>query len=322
MLSLSRRAAAVALLLIIPLQPAAYAWGDQGHMLINRIAAQKIPGDMPAFLHRAVTQITYLGPEPDRWRRDSEPTLKGAQEPDHFINLDSVSDLKQFPLTRYAFYRYLSEKRRTARDPDQYLPERVGLQPYVTIEIYERLKVAFREYRRLKSENLSTYPAEQNAIYYAGWLGHYVADGANPMHTSVEYNGWVGANPHGYTTSPDIHRRFETDFVNRNLARLQFAELVDAPTRLANPFDGYIDYLRDSFHLVEPLYALEKQGGFNETGTAEGRDFVRRRLAAGSQMLLNLWYTAWLESGSAPQQAQSRMVPARDMERPGLRGSI
>ena len=319
---LARQAVAVALLLTIPLQPAAYAWGDQGHMLVNRVAAQKIPASMPAFLRRAAAQIVYLGPEPDRWRRDTEPALKGAQEPDHFINLDSISDLKQFPLTRYGFYRYLSEKRRTAKDPDQYLPERIGLQPYITIEIYERLKVAFREYRRLKAENLSTYPAEQNAIYYAGWLGHYVADGANPMHTSVQYNGWVGPNPHGYTTSTDVHRRFETDFVNRNLRQLQFADLVRPPARLANPFEDYVDYLRDSFRLVERLYALEKQGGFDQTGTAESREFVRRRLAAGSQMLLNLWYTAWLESESAPRQARSQMAPAGDFAAPGILESV
>jgi hypothetical protein len=274
-------------------------------MVINRVAAQKIPDSMPVFLRHAVTQITYLGPEPDRWRSSSEPALKGAQEPEHFINLDALQGLTRFPVTRFDFYRYLDEKRRTAQDPDQFLPEKIGLQPYITIEVYDRLKVAFREYRRLRAEHLATYPAEQNAIYYAGWLGHYVADGANPMHTSIQYNGWVGPNPHGFTTAHDIHRRFETNFVNQNLRQLQFSTLVGAPQRLANPFEDYLDYLRASERLVEPLYALEKHGGFDGAGTAESRDFVRRRLAAGSQMLLNLWYTAWLESESALHQSAS-----------------
>ncbi len=315
--SVIRPATALALLVAIPPQ-LAYAWGDQGHILVNRVAAQKIPGSMPPFLRNAVSQIAYLGPEPDRWRSDSEPTLKGAQEPDHFINLDALAGLKEFPLTRYQFYQYLEQRRRTAKDPSQYLPERIGLQPYITLEVYERLKVAFREYRRLRVANLDTYPAEQNAIYYAGWLGHYVADGANPMHTSVQYNGWVGPNPHGYTTSPDIHHRFETDFVNRNLERLQFADLVEAPRRLAHPFQDYIAYLRQSLRLVEPLYALEKRGGFTDAGTAEGREFVRRRLAAGSQMLLNLWYTAWLESASTPNAGASQPTPSEDAGKPGL----
>jgi hypothetical protein len=32
---------------------------------------------------------------------------------------------------------------------------------------------------------------------------------------------------------------------------------------------------------------------------AESKKFVTERLAAGSQMLANLWYTAWLGSGSS-----------------------
>jgi hypothetical protein len=292
------RVAALALLIALPLQLPAHAWGDKGHVLINRVAAQKLPAAMPRFLRRAVTQIAYLGPEPDRWRRESEPTLKGAQEPEHFINLDVLRDLKRLPLSRYDFYRYLYDKRRSTADPDQYLPERVGLQPYITIEISERLKVAFREYRRLRAERRSTQAAEQTAIYYAGWLGHYVADAANPLHTSIHYSGWVGPNPRGYTTSRDVHRRFETDFLDRNLHQLDFAPLVKAPTRLADPLQDYLSYLRASSGFVERLYILEKQGAFDGSGSAEGHEFVRHRMAAGCQMLLNLWYTAWLESAT------------------------
>ncbi|MGE0406669.1 MAG: nuclease [Candidatus Korobacteraceae bacterium] len=296
-----RTLAAFALLLAIPMQPpAAHAWGDQGHTWINRVAALNIPASMPTFLRRASTQIAYLGPEPDRWRRDSEPALKRAQEPDHFIDLELLAELKQLPPNRYEFYRYLYEKRRNAIDPDQYLPERIGLQPYATIEIYERLKVAFREYRRLRSARQPTAAAEQNAIYYAGWLGHYVADAANPMHTSIHHNGWTGANPRGYTTSKETHRKFEADFVDRNQARLQFAHLLRPPARLEHPFENYVDYLRHSSQQVEQLYAIEKRGGFNDTGSKEGLEFVRRCMADGAQMLLDLWYTAWLESEVAP----------------------
>jgi hypothetical protein len=40
---------------------------------------------------------------------------------------------------------------------------------------------------------------------------------------------------------------------------------------------------------------LEKAGGFTGKGTPEAFEFTTHRLA-GSQILLNLWYTAWLES--------------------------
>jgi hypothetical protein len=183
-----------------------------------------------------------------------------------------------------------------AANGDDFLPEKVGLQPYITIEIYDRLKVAFREYRRLKQENKPTDGVEQNIVFYAGWLGHYVGDGSQPLHTTINYNGWVGENPNGYTTSKEFHGEFEGRFVERVLPQIEIANLVHDPVLLEHPFDDYMQYLRDSNKLVEKLYQIEKAGGFKETGTPESRELLRQRLGAGAQMLLNLWYTAWLES--------------------------
>ena len=54
-------------------------------------------------------------------------------------------------------------------------------------------------------------------MFYAGWLGHYVADGSQPLHTTIQYNGWTGPNPNGYTTEHKIHAQFETAFVIANV---------------------------------------------------------------------------------------------------------
>jgi hypothetical protein len=272
----------------------AFGWGEDGHSYINRVAVKMIPASMPSFLKAADNQIAYLGPEPDRWRRSSEFALKEAQDPDHFIDLERVSWLQEFPLGRYEFYRMLNEKRVAAKDSgDDFLPERVGLQPYITIEIYDRLKVAFREYRRLKAGNTPTEPVEHNAIFYAGWLGHYVGDGAQPLHTTVNYDGWVEANPHGYRTERGIHAEFETAFVSRNIGPDDFASLVRPPHQLTDPFRDYLQYLVASHAQVERVYQLDKEGGFRGDGSPATREFVKQRLAAGSQMLVDLWYTAW-----------------------------
>jgi hypothetical protein len=275
----------------------AFAWGNEGHTYINRVAAEKIPADMPRFLRRAVVEIAYLGPEPDRWRSPTEFALKNAQEPDHFIDLERVAWLDPLPRGRYEFYRKLYEKRAATTDhPDDYLPERVGLQPYITIEVYGRLKAAFREYRQLRATHQPTAAVQQAIIFYAGWLGHYVGDGSQPLHTTIQYNGWVGPNPNGYTTEHKIHAQFETAYVGANITAMDFAGLMKNPERLDDPFVRYIAYLKQSNSLVEEVYKLDKAGGFTGKGTPEAFDFTTHRLAAGSQMLLNLWYTAWLES--------------------------
>jgi hypothetical protein len=277
----------------------AVAWGNEGHTYINRVAAEKIPLTMPRFLRRAVVEIAYLGPEPDRWRSPSEFALKNAQEPDHFIDLERVSWLDPLPQGRYEFYRKLYEKRAATPGtdrPDDYLPEHVGLQPYITMEVYGRLKAAFREYRQRQAAHQPTLAVERAIIFYAGWLGHYVGDGSQPLHTTIQYNGWVGANPNGYTTEHKIHAQFETAYVAANITAKDFARLVQAPERLDDPFARYVAYLRQSNALVENVYALEKAAGFTGKGSPAAFDFTTHRLAAASQMLLDLWYTAWLES--------------------------
>jgi len=289
-LSLLIIAAAVLLPTLAP------GWGDVGHTTINRVAAEKIPADMPQFLKAASGRIAWLGPEPDRWRSELEKPLNDAQAPDHYIDLEYVDWLKPLPPDRYRFIHAVEEYR--AQHPEAGVPpaEKIGFQPYITIEVFDRLKVAFREVRHARAEGRSTADAEANAIFYAGWLGHYVGDGSNPMHTSIQYNGWVGANPHGYSTTHDVHAKMETLFVNANPEVTRIADLVRAPMHLDHPFEDYIAYLRESQSKIERAYELEKAHGFDGKGTPESREFIRQQLGRGSQMLLNLWYTAWIDS--------------------------
>ncbi len=293
-----RGAISLALTALVLVQSSgSFAWGNEGHTAINRVAVEKLPATMPRFLRRAVVEIAYLGPEPDRWRSPSEFALKNAQEADHFIDLERVSWLDPLPPGRYEFYRKLYEKRDSTTDhPDDYLPERVGLQPYITMEVYGRLKAAFREYRQRLAAHHPTQAVQQAIIFYAGWLGHYVADGSQPLHTTIQYNGWVGPNPNGYTTQHTIHGQFETAYVAANITEKDFSGLVKSPERLDDPFVRYVAYLRQSNGMVDNVYALEKAGGFAGKGTPAAFEFTTHRLAAGSQMLLDLWYTAWMES--------------------------
>jgi hypothetical protein len=263
---------------------------------------------MPSFLRTssAAARIAYLGPEPDRWRGASEYALNNAQSPDHFINLERIEGLGALPKGRYEFYKMLYAKRAATRtDPDDFLPENVGLQPYITMEVFERLKVAFRDYRSLKQAGKDTGPVEQDAIFYAGWLGHYVADGSQPLHTTIHFDGWVGPNPDGFTTQHGIHWRFENDFVNRTITAKDFAPMVGTAHELTDPFGDYQKYLWASHGFVKQVYEFDKAGSFNGAGTPDAVKFTEQRLAAGAQMLLDLWYTAWLQSAEPMPNAAS-----------------
>ena len=313
------------LLALIAVATSAWPWGNEGHSAINRVAAQKLPPDVPSFLRDSADQLAYLGPEPDRWRERTELALKLSQEPDHYINLERVEGMT-LPPDRYTFYLQLYEKReQTPGKPDYLLPEKVGLQPYIAMEVYGRLVVAFREYRHALLEHRNPEFAERDAIFYAGWLGHYVADASNPMHTTIQHNGWVGPNPNGYTTANTIHWKMEGTFVAANQKQLQFADLVTAPPRLLkNPFQDYLNYLWDSHSYVERVYQLEKAGGFDGEGTPESREFIRQRMAAGAQMLRDMWYSAWIQSAQDPPPytpPKPATAPAPSTQKPTMHGA-
>jgi len=177
--------------------------------------------------------------------------------------------------------------------------------------VLERLELAFRNYREMKQKKQKTDVIEGNIIFYMGWLGHYVADGSQPLHTTINYDGWVEANPNGYTTQHGIHAEFETDFVNRVVSSPStFAALVNPPQRVADPFNDYMKYLWASHALVPQVYEFEKVKGFDGTGTTDSVKFLEQRLAAGAQMLVDLWYTAWLHSGEPlPQRTRFNQNP-------------
>ncbi len=278
-----------------------------------------MPAEMPAFFRNAADRMEYLGPEPDRWRSTLEPSLKNAQEPEHFIDLELLDGFGELPRKRFDFYKKLEGFRLSDALPsgavmslagqtppmqakhDLLLPDKIGLQPWITIEVYERLVVAFREYRELLKQGKPTKLAGENAAFYAGWLGHYVGDGANPMHTSIYYNGWVGLNVSEYTTSKTIHYEFESRFVHDNIRESEIGPFLHPAVRIqGDVFADYVQYLRTNNLLIEKIYQLEKAGAFKDAGTKEGREFVLRRLATGTQKLIDLCYTAWLDSEKEP----------------------
>jgi hypothetical protein len=269
----------------------ACAWGNEGHRIINRLAITNLPADAPVFLRSeaAVSEIEYLGPEPDRWRSPAEPELVAAQAPEHFIDLEPADALGPLPHRRLDFEASVFASGQH--------PEKIGLQPWEATEVWERLKAALREYRRLTAEHQDTHSVEQAAIFYAGWLGHYVGDASQPLHTTVQYNGWTGPNPNSYTTEHKIHWQFEGPFVGACIhAREVQAKMTTASAIEGDIFASYVSYLRHSATYVERVYQLEKAGGFIGEGSAESREFATDRLAAGASMLRDMLYTAWVES--------------------------
>ena len=287
----------LALLLVLTIPGRVSAWGEYGHRLVGRTATAALPREMPAFFRNAGAQLAYLNPEPDRWReraeRELDPALDGATAPDHFIDLELVPEQRRAALaapTRYAF----ADSLRTL----QLEPATVGMLPFRIIELTQALRTDFRRWRDAPNATTRAW-IEQRIIDDAGILGHYVADGSNPAHTSVQYNGWTGPNPDGYTTDRTFHARFESGFVQARIVDGDVTPLVArTPQVIPDVRTGVLAYLNRTNGELRALYELEKASPFTPTNTdAAHRRFAAERLAAGATMLRDLWWTAWVTSG-------------------------
>jgi len=128
------------------------------------------------------------------------------------------------------------------------------------------------------------------------------------LHVSIQFNGWTGVNPHGYTTDHTIHGLFESAYVSANVKPSDVAPLVRAvPAKLlgGDVFDDYVAYLRHTGSLTERTYQIEKAGGFAGAGTPEGKSFAEERLAAGAIELRDMIYTAWVRSADPVPEAHA-----------------
>ena len=288
-------------------------WGRDGHMMINRLASAKLPADVPEFLRSPYAQdaMAYYGPEPDRWKSTLEPELGAATSPDHYIDLEWADLINQpLPRKRYDFIRDLAIAQQ--QHPDLKLtPDSVGMQPWAATEWYQRTKADMREYRTLKAAAQDTRPVEALILVDAGILGHFVGDASNPLHTSIQFNGWTGPNPNGYTTEHHIHGQMESDFVASNITPAEVAPLIPAqPKLLGDFFDDYVKYVRHSNTLVERAYQIEKTGGFVGAGSPDSRAFIDERLAAGATELRDVIYTAWVRSADPLPMRPDHLLPA------------
>jgi hypothetical protein len=171
------------------------------------------------------------------------------------------------------------------------------------------------------------------AVEIGGVLGHFIADLAQPMHTTIDYDGYsVGQG--------GVHLYFETlaignmddklnDDVKSKARESEFQKNLWDSLKLPsqNSFDGTktaFHLIANSIVLLKPLYELDKKYAVINTGTTlpfgtrkkntdkeavrrpasdpqvlQGfRTFAVERMAVGSLVLARLWVQAWREGGS------------------------
>jgi hypothetical protein len=324
-------------LLFLTASTALHAWDYEGHRMVNQLALAALPADFPSFVHEpaAAARIAFLAGEPDRWRNVPDLPLRQTGTADHYLDLEQLPEAGLDPTTVSSFRDDFVVAFAAARaahpanfpgiDPEKdadHTREWPGFAPWAITEYYEKLKSTF-SYLKIFEELGSPEEianAQANVIYVMGVMGHYVGDCAQPLHTTVHHNGWVGPNPHGYTTWSKVHSWIDGGFINKaGIVTSDIVGRVTPASALALPnrddgrdpmFVAVMNYIIAQNQLVEPLYQMEKAGKFSDEAekaghpvhghaevNPEGRAFIEGQLLKGGEMLAAIWETAWRSAG-------------------------
>jgi Zinc dependent phospholipase C len=281
-------------------------WGVRGHNEINRAAIRALPAGELDFLKAQEPWIVYLSIIPDTYRTQNEPFLKIFEDPNHGWFIEQSADLmKSPPRSRYEFIIALYQDH--LRTKDNLTNVRwTGTLPYAAVEHFERMQAAMRRLRaarKVKQEGVAdTRFIEQEIATYIGLLGHYIGDGAMPLHDSIHHDGWQGDNPKNFTRDRTIHGRMESRFVELIQAKAaDFAPRIGAARIYVDPFAAIVKHLLDSAKLTEKVYEIDLKDKWADAKNEEARGLVYKQLAAGAETLRNLLVTAWARSSETRQ---------------------
>lgn len=330
------RIAAAASSVLLAATGQAWAWGHTGHVGISTLAILDLPAELPAFLRTAQVagQIGELGAEADvskttgivtsvsgTGRISTASTVHDAErDPGHYMDVNDDGTvlggavfLGNLPPTREAF----DTAQRTATNPagqDQYT---AGYLPYTILDGFQQVRKDFGIWRAL-SVGLQTATSASDRAYFQyqlqirqqliirdiGYWSHFVADGSQPMHVSVHFNGWdpnrLGyPNPQGFTNA-GIHSPFEGSFVR---SFIDFGAVNAAVRPYTSRGVGTIEqrvplYLAETLGQVAPVYQAALLSGNDNYRTAQPAEvaIVTQQLAAGVAELRDEIVDAWRQS--------------------------
>jgi hypothetical protein len=303
----------------------ALAWGASGHRMIGEAAMQSLPAELPAFLRtpQAVADVGELSREPDRWKGAGR-THDANRDSGHFLDLSDDGSvlggprLAALPVTRADY-----EKALGAVGTDSW---KAGYLPYSIVDQEQQLAKDFAYWRVLAYAEAHEKAADRKAWYAAdrgrrealilstlGQLSHYVGDGSQPLHVTIHFNGWgESPNPGGYTRA-HIHGPFEGEFVGANIKEPAVRAAMPAPAPcVCAPEQRTAAYLAATGAKVEPLYQLEKAGGFREADP-RGIAFALERVAAGAGELRDVIVEAWNASANSKANVGYPSVKVADV---------
>lgn len=275
-------------LLFLMIAQSSFAWGFWAHQRINRLAVFTLPPEMFQLYKTHIEYLTEHAVDPDKRRYAVE-----WEAPRHYIDVD-----------HYGEYPFDNVPRRWNKAVDKFSED--TLNAYGTVPWHIQVEMA-KLTKAFKTKDLN------RILKISADMGHYVADGIVPLHTTENYNGQMTNQKgiHGLWESrlPEIYGMEWDYFVGKS-------QYLDDPLETAwdnaltahiclDSVFGFEAQLTEDFP-SDQKYSYEKRG--NVSTLVYSREFceayhdklsgqVERRIRRSVLMVGSFWFTAWVNAG-------------------------
>lgn len=251
-----------------------YGWGDKGHKLIAAFAMRQLPAGIN-FSNEFKSAIIEHSVDPDNRKREDKS--EGSK---HFIDIDFYKEFSDgiVIMSRDSLNKLYDEK----------VVTKEGILPWATEETYYRLMKAFKE------------KDKEKVLLYTSDLAHYVADGHQPLHATVNYNGQL-------SDQKGVHFRYEIEMVDQYLNSIEKNYDDQIPYYVNSIPSMIFNYIAEANNYVELILSADKFAEKKTDGKFD-REYYRllwfktkyvtiNEINSAALSLSSLIYSAWMDAG-------------------------
>lgn len=264
------------------------AWGFWAHQRINRLAVFTLPPEMLRFYKKNIEYLTIHAVDPDKRRY----AVDGEAER-HFIDVDHYGE--------YPFDNVPRPWKEAVNTLSEDTLHAYGIVPWTIQNFWYDLVRAFKK------------KDAQRILKISADLGHYVADGNVPLHTTENYNGQM-------TGQKGIHGLWESRLPE--LFGGDFNYFIGKAYFINNALDEAWKGVMEAHVCLDSVLGFEKQLSVSMASDQKysyenrnniltkvySKDFcqayhdmlagqVERRIRASIIRVGSFWFSAWVEAG-------------------------